>query len=839
MRRLVARLLIGVVLLGAVGAIGVYLYLRQSLPVVHGTIQLSGISAPVIITRDAHAIPHIVAASKNDGLFGLGYVHAQDRLWQMEFQRRIGHGRLSEVFGAPTIPQDRFLRTVGFGRAAKAAWDRLPDETRQQVDAYVAGVNAFIRTHDGSRLPPEFTLLRFSPEPFTGVDVLVWVKMMAWDLSANYSLELMRRDLAAAVGPLRMAELLPPYPDNGLTIVKTAPTPPAEPRTAMEPGRTLPSGMTFQPFMTALSNGNPSVRDFLIGGSTVEALGSNNWVVDGTMTASGKPLLANDPHLGSKIPSLWYLAHISAGDFDVSGATLPGAPAVALGRNKYIAWGATNVAADVEDLYQERLDAAGTSAEFRGAMEPMRVVSETITVKGAPPVALAVRITRHGPLISDAINANNATASMATARPVIEPLAFRWTALDDEDQTIVAFMRLNDARNWTEFTDALKVYNAPAQNFVYADVEGHIGYFAPGHVPVRAAGDGSRPVPGWSGDAEWTGWIPFAELPQAFDPPEHFIVTANNQPLPADHPRLIAIDYPNPYRAQRITDMLTGRTGLKVDDFQRMQADTLSLHAKALLPELLAHVGTGPNQAAGTGTADRAQAIGLLKTWNLDGGGSSAAEAIFQAWFLRLAPTLVGDELGAGALESYQGRFSYVTRFVEGLLLQGHGTAWCDNVTTPAPEGCDQAITRALDDALRDLRQRLKGDMAQWRWDGVHRAVFPHQGLDSIPPLRWLLSRTRPSGGDWSTVNVGPVAADAPYDQVSIPGYREILDLSPQGDDRYLDAVGQSGHFLSAYYDDALTDWQVVSLRKMRMRATADDRQAIGRLTLTPMAVTP
>ena len=269
------------------------------------------------------------------------------------------------------------------------------------------------------------------------------------------------------------------------------------------------------------------------------------------------------------MPSLWYLAHMSAGDFDVIGATLPGAPAVAIGRNRHIAWGETNVAADVEDLYRERLDPTGKLAEFRGALEPLRIIKETIAVSGGDPIELDVRITRHGPLVSDAINANNAASTDDPKPAPLEPLAFRWTALDDADGTVVAFLLLNEARNWEEFTAALRHFVVPSQNFVYADVEGHIGYYLPGRIPIRASGDGSSPAEGWTGEMEWTGWVPFDELPHVYDPPGHFIVTANHRPVPPDYPYHIALEYPNPYRAQRITDRLREGTRLTRRRFPR------------------------------------------------------------------------------------------------------------------------------------------------------------------------------------------------------------------------------------------------------------------------------
>jgi penicillin G amidase len=539
-------------------------------------------------------------------------------------------------------------------------------------------------------------------------------------------------------------------------------------------------------------------------------------------------MLANDPHLGTHLPSTWYLAHMSAGDFDVIGATLPGAPAVALGRNRFIAWGATNVAADVQDLYREHIDPTGRFAEFRGAQEPLQIIGETIAVKGAAPVHVDVRVTRHGPLISDAINAMNADLPAPRRAPVVEPLAFRWTALDPDDSTLEAFLSMNQAKDWSEFTGALRNYVVPSQNFVYADVEGHIGYYAPGRMPIRAHGDGARPVEGWTGDAEWTGWVPFGALPHVLDPPSHFIVTANNRPEPASYPYMLGLEWAEPYRAQRITDLLrSGAAGRRfsADDFATIQRDTLSLHAQALLPLLLARA--HPDDAR-----DR-QALDVLRSWNFDARGDLAAPAIFEAWFLRLAPTLAGDELGPLVTENYQGRFSFVARFVANTLAS-HDAAWCDDVRTPRRETCDDAVTTALHEAVVQLGERLGGDIAGWRWDAVHHAIFPHQGLDSIALLRPLLSRAVPNGGDWSTVNVGPVAADHPFEQRSVPGYREIIDLSPANDSRFLVDVGESGHFLSPHYADFLPDWKAVRHRKMRMDRTDIERGAIGHLKLTP-----
>jgi penicillin amidase len=582
---------------------------------------------------------------------------------------------------------------------------------------------------------------------------------------------------------------------------------------------------------SALSRGVPEVRDFLLGGAAIESLGSNNWVVDGRLSATGVPLLANDPHLGTRLPSTWYLAHLSVGGpggpggFDLIGATLPGIPAVALGRNRSIAWGATNVAADVEDLYRERLDESGKFALFRGVQEPITVVSESIRVKGGPSVRLDVRITRHGPLISDAINANNAELPQGSGPAPLSPLALRWTALDADDTTLPAFLEINTARNWAEFTTALTDFVVPSQNFVYGDVEGHIGYYAPGRIPIRARGDGSLPADGSSGDDEWSGWIPFDKLPHLYDPAEHFIVTANNNPAASDYPYTLGVDWPEPYRATRIRNLLLGKTHLTADDFAGIQGDTLSLHARALLPAMMRH-------AQPASAADR-QALEILRQWNGDMRGASNAASIFEAWFLGLTTAIAGDDLGPLATASYAGRFSFVTRFLLNTL-NANDLAWCDDQRTAQPETCDQAVTSALHAAVADLTARLGGDMTRWRWDAIHRAIFPHQGFDGIAPLRALLSRSVPHGGDWSTPNVGAVSTDHPYDQRSVAGYRQIIDLSPANDSRFIIDLGQSGHVLSTHYDDFLEDWHAIQHRKMRMERGDIERGALGHLRLTP-----
>lgn len=815
-------LVIVVLLTGAGG----YLFVRSSLPQISGTATVAGIQAPIEIIRDADAVPHIYAESKLDAMFGLGYVHAQDRLWQMEFQRRVGQGRLSEVVGPSTLATDRFLRTLGVNRAARSAWERLPAESRTVVEAYIAGINAYI--NNGGSLPPEFLLVGVKPEPWTGPDVLVWNKMMSWDLSSNYTIELLRSDMVRQVGFERAEQLLPGYPADGPVIVQS-----------------IGDGVGYDHLIEM----GEQVRALMgVGGPGGEGLGSNNWVVDGTKSPTGKPILADDPHLGTRIPSIWYLAHLSAGDdFDVIGATLPGAPGVVIGHNRSIAWGVTNLGPDVQDLFRERLDPGGTMAEFEGQMEPMQIVTETIQVKGQPAVEQVVRITRHGPLVSDALNAADAALPAAQRRAVpLEPLAFRWSSLEAEDTTVAAFLAINEASNWNEFTEALRFYVAPAQNFVYADVEGNIGYYAPGWLPIRAEGDGALPAEGWSGKNEWTGWVPFEELPHAYNPPEHFIATANNRPMPDDYPYFLGREWAQPYRAERITELLEAKDVLTMEDHAAIQADVVSLYARKLLPQLLPLTSAQNDQ--------QRAALELLKSWNGTMSGDSPAAAIFSAWQQRLPRALSGDELGTELINRYEGRMAFVSPYLHSTLADSN-SPWCDDVSTDDAESCSNVVTQALDEALADLRTRLGDNMERWRWDQLHVTVFPHQPLDSIPQLRPIFNRTIGNGGDSSTVNVGPfncmrgpAASTAsqpatnirlfqcarPFEQRAIPGYRQLIDLANLDDGRFIHAIGQSGHVLSPHYDDYLEDWQAVRYRQMRFERATVEQSAQATLRLSP-----
>ncbi len=758
-----------------------WIFLRLSLPKTTGTVKLPGLKAAVDIVRDRDGIPHIYASCKRDAWYGLGYVHAQDRLWQMDFQRRVAQGRTAEILGSRAAASDRLQRTVGLHQCAQAAWDNLPAYAREIAEAYAAGVNAALRSLR-ARLAPEFLIFRTQPEPWTGTDVVLMGKFFAWNLSGNYVTELLRERLVHALGPERAAQLAPPFRETSGPVIACRPHPPR--------------------FGAALELD-----------SVGEGAGSNLWAVGPGKSDTGCPVLANDPHLPGSVPMSWYLAHVSAPGLDVIGATTPGLPAVLVGRNRNIAWGITNLGPDVQDLFHERLDGSGAAAEYQGAGEALHRRHERLKIRGQAAVEFMVRSTRHGPLISDAMRGPVRKNDPAAT------LSLQWTGFAENDPTIQCFLLLSEASNWDEFRNALRSCVAPALDFGYADTAGNIGHHSAGRIPVRRGGDGSVPAEGWSGDNDWTGFIPFDELPHSFNPPRQYVARINNPPAAEDYPWFLGCDWTEPYRAQRISELLEACPRLSLRDHERMQGDTVSLHAGSILPRLcaLAH----PDDLRGK------TAVAMLRNWDGDAVGSSAAAVIFAAWMLYLPRVLLGPVLDPELLRSYEPWSSAVFRFVSNAL---DGRVWL-------AEAPDRAVERSLAQALDWLETRLGSDWQRWQWDHLHRAVFPHLPLHNVRPLRRFFDRSIPVPGDWSSINLGSYLHGQPFLQRNVAGYRQIIDLSGADGSVFVQAVGQSGHPLSRHFDDFLKDWAAVRYRPMRMERTTVERDARATLRLEPQGL--
>ncbi|WP_457629203.1 penicillin acylase family protein [Oceanithermus sp.] len=756
--RILGQLLLGLAFVALVLLVGGYYYLKNTtLPQTSGRLVLEGLSAPVEILRDAKGMVHVKAANEHDLFFGQAVAHAQDRLWQMEFQRRIGAGRLAEVLGEGAVPTDKFLRTLGVYRAAEQAYENLPPDLRAIVDAYTDGINAYLATNPP--LPLEFKLLGFEPELWTPADVLVWQKMMSYDLSGNYERELLRyRLLARGLSKARIEALMPGYPKDAPTIVRRTPEELLRPPEAPAPGGEAP---TPAPTSTAWADELLAIARTLPSG--LEA--SNNWVVGPERSTTGKPLLANDPHLGLSAPSIWMLMELESPTYHATGATFPGLPTIVIGKNDQIAWGVTNHAADVQDLYL--LEEAEGGYRYKGEVRPYRIRKETIAVKGGEPVELEVRESVYGPVISDVVSA-----------PEGQALALRWVSLEPTDETMAAFYGIGKAANWEEFTAALLRLKAPSQNFVYADVEGNIGYLAPGKIPVRKPGhSGKYPVPG-TGEWDWTGFVPAQALPQAYNPAEGYIVTANNRSTPPDWPYTFTYDWAKPYRAERIEALLTAQRKLGPEDFMRIQNDEVSLLVRDFRP-VLARLEPKSARAA--------EWKKKLLAWDADETAASLEASVFQAWYAELA-RLPEAEVG----EPYWNEPFYLLR----ALQEGDPT--CDARGVSCMEFAAEALERAL--AWLDA---LGGVVP---WGQLHPAVFDHGVMTHQPQLRRFFDRQVAHGGDRYTVNMG--AYDfATFTMYHGPSYREIVALGRPEQSYWIHPMGQSGNVLSPHYADLLPLW--------------------------------
>ena len=747
-----------------------WLYLQKSLPMLDGEIQAKGLGAPVEVARDAEGVPHIFAASERDAWFALGFAHAQDRLWQMEFQRRVAHGRLSEFLGERAYDTDRLMRTLGLGYLAGRIAERTDKESRTALEAYAAGVNAFLATDPV--LPVEFHVLGVKPEPWKPADSVAWLLVMAWDLSGNWRTELARLRFAARLGRERAAELIPPYPGD-------APWP-------------LPD------FSALYKEAAPAANALLqISPGSDAAIGSNNWVVSGARSETGKPLLANDPHLGLQAPALWYLVHLATPQGNVVGGTLPGLPFVVLGRNDNVAWSMTTTNGDTQDLFVERIAPDDPASYLTPTGREKFTVREEVVRVGTEERKLRVRSTRHGPIISDAVKA------FEKATPKGYAIALSWAALHDENATLRAGFGLNRARNAKEFVAAARDFHAPQQSVVYADRDGRIGFVAPARVPVRRTDNesmGRVPVPGWLAKYDWQGVLAFERLPAIVDPPSGRIVTANHKITPPGYQPFLTVDWFPPWRADRIEELLVATPRHSLASFAKMQGDSMSRLARELLPAARA---AKPRSDEGR----RAQA--MLADWKGDMRPELAAPLVFSAWFRELTRLVYSDELGDIFRESWEQRSSFMFAVMRGE--RGYDK-WCDDVTTSTRETCAMQSAKAFDLAAVDLQQRF-GEPAKWRWGIAHVAASDHRPLGFFPVVKDFFNVSPETAGDGYSINVGQYTIrdeDRPFANRHSGSLRAIYDLADLDRSLFMQSTGQSGNVLSPWYSNFAERWAKV-----------------------------
>ncbi len=736
---------------------------RRPLPQEEGEIELEALEGAVRVRRDRWGVPHIEAEHATDLWFAEGFCHGQDRLFQMDFYRRVVSGRLSEMAGAETLPVDRLMRTLGIRRTAEREAAALDPETLALLERFCEGVNAAATS---AKAPPfEMQLLRQSFAPWRPVDILSIGKLLAFGLSTNWEKELLRADMTRTLGPKRAAKLDPGYPPDNPVVTQEAWS-----------GNGL-----------ALAEQIDAVRSSI--GMASEASGSNNWAVSGALSATGSPLLAGDPHLPQSMPGIWYQVGLTLGDRCVRGASLPGMPGVYMGQNNDVCWTFTNVMADVQDLFIERIE--GDRYMFEGEWRSLETHREEIAVKGRDePEVLEVRSTHHGPIVNEALGADDA-----------EPLALRWITLD-EPTAFKGVFDMHAVRSGLDLVAVLEGHTSPASSLVWADRSGSIGFKLVGRLPLRKGGCPDLPKPGWTGEFEWEGPIPYEDLPETIDPESGFLITSNNRIVGDAYPHHITSDWLDGFRAKRIEDLLGESSEHDLDGFEAMQSDNLSI------PGLEAARRLGQLSPAGQ---REMSAIERLRSWDGRLDPDTIAGSIYQAFLLRLARgtarAIIGDrDLCERWLDRADNGFtSHVTS----------PWRWHSHLMKLWEEGDEELIGRPWDDlvleslsgALDDLSDRFGPDPEGWRWGHVHEMEFPHPLGEANPLLRKLLNRRLKAGGAQETVSQIAYDPNDPYRAVWAPSWRLVADPTDPDRSRWQMFTGQSGHPASPHYDDLQVDW--------------------------------
>ncbi|WP_253941162.1 penicillin acylase family protein [Microbacterium sp. SYP-A9085] len=825
----------GLVTIALIAAGLVVFTIQRSFPQLDGTVTTPGLHAAVTVLRDDRGIPTITADDTHDLFFAQGYVHAQDRFWEMDFRRHVTSGRLSELFGASQLGTDRFLRTLGWRAVAEKEVDLLSASAKAYYQAYADGVNAYLKGHDGAAASLEYAILGlqnpdYRIQKWTIADSLAWLKAMAWDLRANLGAEIDRALLASHYTGAQIDELFPAYPfERNPVIVPTLTTdPPPAQESAVRPAAIQWSSV----------DGVIEAASALLG-DVGEGIGSNSWVVSGDLTASGKPLLANDPHLGAAMPSIWHQVGLTCRTvseecpFDVAGFGFSGVPGVIIGHNRKIAWGFTNLATDVTDLYLEKVQ--GDRYWRDGKLVPLQIRHETITVAGGRDIDLEIRATDNGPLVSGsgdyaAIAADPRTTAGGTVGPPAgapqgeTAVALKWTALTP-GTTAEAIFTLDAASDFAGFRAAAAQFDVPAQNLVYADVDGNIGYQAPGKLPIRGKGDGRMPQPGWDSAYGWKGFIPFDRLPVSYNPASGYIVTANNAIVGADYPYPLTEDWDYGWRAARIVDLIERTSAsrkLTVEDMHRIQGDTGFWMGKKLIA---AYNGVAVDDARVRG------ALQLFDRWDGRNDADSAAAAYANVVWDELVQDLF-TRRDAPVPVTGQDRLFLV---VDTLLRTPESPWWTNELI--GVSGMHEMLTTAATDAYHRLAALQGARPESWSWGRLHTLTLTSGtfGSSGIAPIEWLFNRgPGPVGGGSSVVDATGWLIGKGFDVETVPSMRMVVDLSDLDASTWNNLTGQSGHAFHPNYDDQVAAWQHVRPLPWPFSAMAVQAEATHRLVLTP-----
>ena len=834
-----------VVVLALVGLAGVSAAtVRRSYPQIDGEISLPGLNGPVEVLRDGLGVAHVYADNADDLFEAQGYVHAQDRFFEMDVRRHITAGRLSELFGPSQVETDTFIRTLGWRRVAEQELQLLSASTRRYLDAYADGVNAYLQSHSPADISLEYSLLGlqgldYSPEPWTAVDSLAWVKAMAWDLGANMDREVETSLMLARVGPDQTADLWPDYPLKDFDPILTSGTVRAgafDPDADAGSRRVLPRGLSetdtaaYSEVLRTVARRLASVPTLVADRTVDGATGSNSWAVSGDRTTTGKPILANDPHLATSIPSTFTQIGLhcrtvsKACPFEVTGFSFSGMPGVVIGRNASMAWGLTTSYVDAQDLYLEEV--RGDTVRVGEVYQPLQVRTEQIKVAGEDtPRTITVRSSRHGPLLSDASEDLRQVGTAAAGEGNdAYAVSLAWTGLQP-NRTMDALLRIDTASSFTEFRAAAKLLATPSQNLVYAGTDGTIGYQLPGAIPERGRGDGDTVSPGWDTDFDWKGLIPFDELPWAENPEEGFVVTANNQIIGKGYGRHLGSTYSYGWRSQEIVDALKANPRLSVEQSLALQGDDTVRFADVLVPRLLKLKLADPWVAEGQQT---------LVGWDYSSAEDSAAAAYFFVVVHDILERTFRDQMPEELWPTGGDRWNAVLT----TLLDDPNNVWWDDARTEnVVEKRDDILRAAMTDARKELTSLMSRDTDGWQWGKLHRVTLRHSTLGSsgIGPIERLFNR-----GDWS-VGGGPAVVNAMafddtrgYGVTAGPTMRMVVDLADLDRSRWINQSGTSGHAYHPNYDDQAPLWVSNQTVPFVSGRTAVEAATEHRLNLVP-----
>ncbi|KAA0547363.1 penicillin acylase family protein [Bacillus sp. BGMRC 2118] len=780
--RIALSILLGIIFILLLAGTFLFWFIQRSEPQIEGTLMIDGLKGEVTVYRDSSGVPHIEAQNQDDLFLAQGFVTAQDRIFQMDLSRRQASGMLSEVVGKQALERDKFFRTLGLRRAAEKSLAQYSPEAKQALASYAKGVNLFIeQAKKEKKLPVEFTILGYEPTTWSEIDSLTIGKYMAFDLGGHWEGQAFRHYLLDKFPEDKALELFPAYPKDGAKIMQAV-----------------------------------KETDINISKSFAQAVipnewnGSNNWVVSGEKSESGFPLLADDPHLGLATPAIWYETHLNAPEINVSGVIFAGIPGIILGRNEHISWGVTNVGPDVQDLYIEKRNPENKHQFlYNDKWEDADVLTEKINIKGEEPIDYEVLITRHGPVVSEFAHYDDAKSA----------LSMRWTALDPSTE-LEAVLMFSKAGNWEEFKKALTYFHTPAQNFVFADQDGTIAYRANGLIPIRKKGDSMLPVPGWTDEYEWEGFIPWDELPTIVNPEEGFISTANNKVVQDDYPYHITHTWAQPYRAQRIRDVLQSKEKLTVEDMKELQFDHANLQAEEFVDTFLDEIKDSELR-----DIDK-EALAQLEGWDYLDSTDAAGPMIFHFWMEEISNALFAKEIPKDMMKLFDGKAQVVDELLRDAI-NGNPGIW---ITEKG--GFHDVLVQSLQQAV-DRASKHQGDKPdKWKWGQLHAVTFTHP-LSSVTPLNYLFNSDQPLPMRGSRITVGAAGWDSETGEVKHgASWRSVVDMENPLKSYNIVGPGQSGHAMSEWYHDQMDDWVT---GKYHVTSMNDDyKKSSSLLTLKP-----